>query len=707
MFCNKCGAQLEDGAFFCSVCGEKCPEQDFKAPENENTVHGANYQSNNDQGANYTDPKQTPLLIQEEVQETAVLTDEEVAPVSEEIILPVEPKKGKKFLKVFIPIASAVAVLCLVALVFGKAIFFAVAPEAYVANLIKNTSDEISKEINQIEKNIFGFDISMDNEITAGAKMNYKDAYDNFDFDINIANDPKSSKLLFDGNYENDYGKGSGHGFIGNETAGLMLPGSDKKYLSVPTKDFGKKFKSSNGFMTDYMSRDVDDGREKAYDVISTLDLSYENLKQAFSASKKTSKKISKHVADNLIALLKNSEIDNRQKTEYEFEGKTTGAYEITLTVEGKDLYDSYINLLKSLADDDEIKKAVDYNSIIDIIEELEEEANDSDKDISDYEIKLIEYKGKIVSVEIIYTETYEYKDEYPEYNDYSYTSESEYSIIISSTNKNKLLDGITVTNEEKSVTNYKNPDHEDYSADRQTQLSFTSDWATKRRLWDKDKITFTILSCVDYESDDYSHTSEGTLDFLMDFEKENWELDVKSTYKDDDDTDTTRQSYDGKCSKKDGFSFTVNEKWTDNKYDYTYSNSMTYDEWIDDEFDRYRDDYLEYVYDDRFLYDYDSYYDWYYSSSRNVWDVADSDFRNWLYDEEYYYYDSLYDAYNSETEKSEEMVTPVDAHVKFEFKLKNNVGIKEKDGKNNNILDWSEDDFYKFGDSFMEKIKK
>lgn len=710
MFCNKCGAQLEDGALFCSECGEKCPEQNISTPENESSTNGANYQGNNNQGANYTDSKQAPLFVQEDIteenQSPNVITEEDTPDV-ERIILPEKPKKGKKFLKVFIPIVAGIAVICLVAVLFGRAIFFAVAPEAYVANLIKATSDEVSKEMNQIEENVFGFDITMDNEMTVGAKMNYNDAHNKFDFDINIANDPKKSKLLFDGNFENEYGKGSGHGFIGNETAGFMLPGSDKKYLSIPTKDFGKQFESADGFMTDYMSRDTNDNREQAYDLITSLNLSYDSLKQAFSSDKNTAKKFNKHVSDNLIKLLKDSEIGNRQKTVYEFDNKETGAYEITLTVEEKALYDCYIDTLKSIADDDKIKKPADYNVLLDIIEELEKQADNSDTEISDYEIRLIEYKGKIVSVEIVYTETYEYKDEYPEYGDHSSTTETEHTVIFSFTNSKKLLNGIRITSSEKLNEDYKDPDLKDYSRESQSEISFASDWATKRKLWDKDIITIAMLSTSEYDGSSSDYSNEISLDFAMDFKKENWSLDIKAEHDNGGDTDTDRQSYDGKCSKKDGFSFTVNEKWTEEKYEYNSSNSMTYNEWVEDEFDRYRNDYLEDIYDDKFWYSYDSYYDWYNSSSRNEWDVADSDFRKWLYDKEYYYYDSLYDAYDSKTRQSERNVIPVDAYAKFELTLKNNVGIKDEEGKNDNILEWSEDDFYDFGDAFMDKTRK
>ena len=62
-------------------------------------------------------------------------------------------KKKKKFLKVLIPILAIIILLSVTVLAFGRTIFFAVAPEAYVSTLIKGLTEKY-KEISELEKSI-------------------------------------------------------------------------------------------------------------------------------------------------------------------------------------------------------------------------------------------------------------------------------------------------------------------------------------------------------------------------------------------------------------------------------------------------------------------------------------------------------------------------------------------------------------------------
>ncbi len=55
-YCSRCGAECEDNASFCSICGEKLPESGFR-PTNQtnndsNSVSGRNFNNNYEENAN-------------------------------------------------------------------------------------------------------------------------------------------------------------------------------------------------------------------------------------------------------------------------------------------------------------------------------------------------------------------------------------------------------------------------------------------------------------------------------------------------------------------------------------------------------------------------------------------------------------------------------------------------------------------------------
>ena len=59
-YCARCGAECEDNASFCSICGEKLPESGFRPTNqtnNSNSVSGRNF--NNDYQENTNDSSKT------------------------------------------------------------------------------------------------------------------------------------------------------------------------------------------------------------------------------------------------------------------------------------------------------------------------------------------------------------------------------------------------------------------------------------------------------------------------------------------------------------------------------------------------------------------------------------------------------------------------------------------------------------------------
>ena len=537
MYCTKCGAKIDDSSVFCSECGTKCQENFIQpAPNNSNAQTSVtneqsrpaenamrtNYPQEAASGANYAQQNPSPVQVSEENVSEPVIPTADVTP-DEPIVLP--PKKKKKFLKVLIPILAIIILLSVTVLAFGRTIFFAVAPEAYVSTLIKATSDELAEEWNQVEENVFGFDITMNEKMTAGVSVDFReDSYNEFTLSGALANDPKKEKILASGDFENNYGKGRGYAYIDNENMGVMLPGSDDKYLSAPSKDFGEQLSKSNEFAGEMFEDEFENNA--GYDVIKGIDLSYESIKQMISSDNKTADKMKKHISKGLTGLLKKSEVGKREKTDYEFEDKNVRAYSISMTVNSGDFKDAYIETLKNIAADKSIKTTINFESIIDAIED-----EFSDSDDSDYEIKLIEYKGKIVSVEIKYDSTYEYEGYDYEYDyDDSYTEKTENTIVIRTTNKDKLLNGITIENTELCSTDYDDEDRDNREKTDVDTMEFTSNWASEKV---HGKITLNMTNSNDYVSkhsdgDKYTYNYDTTYDFEMDFDKKEWSLEFK-----------------------------------------------------------------------------------------------------------------------------------------------------------------------------------
>ncbi len=748
MFCNNCGYSVDDGSKFCPKCGNNMDL--LQNNTNPNTPSGnelnSNYPSGNELSSNYPSDNilksdYTPDNVQstnypadavpcsdtETTYESGAIATEEIPGVYDETEMPSEetipeepPKKKHKALKILLPIVAVLVLLITTALVFGRTIFFAVAPEAYVANLIENTSKELTLELDRVEENVFGFDIKADEALTAAVKFDIKSAYDENKGDFSIANNPADNKIVAYGNIENEYNKISAYAFLDDENIGVMFPGTDGKYLTVPSADFGQKFKTSNG----YFSSSVKENDKQSYDLLSALDLSYSSLMQTFATDKETTKELNKITASNLIKLLKESEIGNREKIDYAFDDKSVSAHEITIVVSEKALKNYTKNLYNDLGKNDKIKSSIDYKQMLKFIENMEDGDSDTSYKLdSDYTIKLIEYKDKIVSVSIActieetYRDSYYYSHRYDSdsyYNDnYSYTETRDIVITIKTTDRKVLLNGLVIEATTESDRQYTDEDaYTNFKGEETATITLVSDWATKRKKNADDVINITLTASSESETnydgeDSYRSSDEETLEFVMDFDNEEWELDIDSKYTydyGDGDKDTTKDSmsYEGKCSKKDGFSFTVDNEWDDVGYESEY-DPYAYESWLNEEYSYYRDDYLEYVYYSYYSSSYSSYYSWYNTSSRYTWDVADHDFEEWLCD--YYSYDSVSEM--SEYHSYTETEVPVECHAKVEFTLKNGVDVKTKDGKNQNILSWKYSDFERIAEKFEEATVK
>ncbi len=663
MICKNCGAQIVAGSKFCTNCGQNPDDGNLDKTNSENVQPPSNSEA-------------TVSVSQENMsqQATAVVTESPDSQVNQgaefQSFEPsAKPKKSKKPL--IISIVLAVLVVLLATICFGKTILYAVSPETYVYGIMKNTLDSMQKETSEIQKNVFGFEIGADKEFTIGLNGEYKGIDDEFSGEAYLANVPKSDKLLFKANVKGEDFKGSFQGFWDDKNIGFMAPGSDEKYLTLPSKDFGKELSESNGFLAEVW----EDENDELYDTLCKTDMSYSKVMSRLSGEDKVSKRVNKIAIENFKVLLEKSKIDDRETVNYSFDKHKVKAKKIEISTESDDVFDFFINTFDDLESDEVIRDEMDTSMLKDIIDGLEDFKDEVDN--TDIVIELVEYRNKIVSVSFI-----------TEGDDDSYYSNQ--TIAISATDKDSILGGVKVEviQEKDGADGWETI----------TETGYTSNWLKEDKV-----IVFEAYNDYEWKYDDEDkEESNQELSLTLDFDKEKWNLKVS----DSNDGDKDTYKYDGKCSKKKGFTFEINEKWEEEIVDYAldYDEWLEYElsDWLEEIYDDYRDDYLHYVYEELgdYYYDYSSYSHW-YSQVGDIWDMADEYFEEWLFDEEGIY--DKYEVYREEARISEKE----DVSLNLTFTLKNKADFKIEKGEYENILDWKERDFENFGEDFLDEFYK
>ncbi len=681
MICKKCNAQIEDSAAFCHMCGVKCTEEADSKMYATASVSGQNEQFGDVsvQNEEATQPfEQYPEFEQGAGYEPFATQN---APVSK--------KKGRAK-TVFITILAIVLIIVAAGAVFGKTVFFAIAPETYVATIANNTVQTVAKEVDSIEKNVFGFDLSADKNLTLCADAVYNDGDEEYKFSGAVSNLPDKEKLLFEGSYEDDNGKGDLKGFWDNENIGVMTAGTDGKYLCVPSKDFGEEFEDSDG----YLSQEIYRENETIYEILSELDLSYKTLYDNFTGKSKLAKRTEKHYTKNLIKLLEKGDIDSRDSVKYEFDDGKVNAKKITLTLETKDLYNFLIGSLTDIKNDKKLQDDINKDAFREYIKQLKEQKKDAD-DV-EFDVEITEYNGKIVSLAFTVEE-----DEDDAWDEYSSNVTTTFRI----KDKKNFLNSMEI--ETKSESTYKD-DEDDYK----NKTKYIDTFGIESNWVDEDnEINITLYDTYEstYKSDGdkYEYTGDSEIELTLDYDAQKWNLKIKNSNTDSDGEKTSDiDKYKGTCSKKGGFKFAIDEKWQEE----TYTNEMSYDEWLDtgytdwlDEvYEENREDYLEYVYQEvgDFYYDYDTYTQW-YRENGNIWDRPDSDFEEWLFDYAEIY--DLYSAYDEATRKIENK----DASLKVNISLKPKAELKFEKAGTKNIMNWQKDDFEDFEEDAEKEFKK
>ena len=532
MICKSCNSPIEDGDVFCPNCGHKWDEDPVgieecllckkcNSPISDKDVFCPNCGAPCS-GEKEKVVKQRPVVVKEKKS---------------------SPPVGKKKFFVFLLILVCISAL------FWKPLFFAVAPDKYMSLLVKNTFNDISEEAEKISKNVLGFKLSPDKSFMAEVDFELYDAYNDVAFDFQAANFPKKKNFLVKGNFESDDYSTPFEGFLNDEEVGVSLAGTDDDFLTVPSKEFGEGFEDSD-YVADHVNKDTKK-------ILSDMNLSYSNIMGLADKNSKFSKRLKKHISTNIQEFFKDADIGKRESTKYSFGNKTVSANKIVAEYESDQFYDFLTNLAEDVKNDKKMHSYIGEEAIDALLDAIDEKRDDSSNHTVQMEV--IEYKGKIVSLS--FTEEIDEDDYWDKFSGKS-------TITISAGDKKNLLESVTIsTVSEYSFGQSKNRMNKQNFGG---EITFVSNWVDE-----DEEITASInnLENVEfqYKDDDYHIKSENEddIEINFDFKKGKWSCDIASKYKDSNGRNTNKKSYEGDCSKKDGFTFSVGNEWTDGKWVY------------------------------------------------------------------------------------------------------------------------------------------
>jgi len=684
MTCPNCGKTIPDKFLFCTECGTKLEQTNSQSSLNQSNQNSLSSQAQSDY---------------KNVQNNTDLQNDNNTTTEPPVTKPVKKKKGstKKVLLIIGIILTALAVIAGIVLIAWRPIINAVAPEAYTAKLISDTISEISQETSDIQNNIFGFEPSFDKEFTLNLDLNTKNGDKQVKANATIANYPDKKELLVDGTAEFDDKKITAQGFIDDEYIGVSLPGSDGDYLSVPSKNFGKEFSESDGYISDSWNTLVSDEDygyryEQIDKLLKNKDFSYAHITTGIFNDKDATKEFKSVVGDNLIEFLKYSEIGERERIEYDFDDATVKAHQTTIDYKTKDFFDFCINTLKDLKKNKAVTGVLcksELNSIDELIDALKDEKKDTN--IKNGKLTLIEYKGKIVSISV---ET--------EQNDSKYWDKymSKDTVTISSTDKKHLLNGIKIVSESEYDCEDNDSDY-DYSEKGKSvsEVELVANWVDEN-----ENISVEILIKEDDKNDDgWRSSSTNKLWLDIDYSIGKWKAGFSEKYKNeysdgDEYTHDDEGKIEGTCKKtKDGVQFGF-----DHEFDFSYTDfahHTDYQTWLDEKYEDLGDDFLYDMYQDS---SYTSYSSW-YNNNAEYYDEPGWEFEVYL--EEYYGYEYAYDIYDYE-EGYEVYVEDI-TNVVIDLKLSNAANLKIKNGERVNVLDWNEEKVTDFVEKFLKEIEK
>ncbi len=461
MICKKCNTNLPDEAMFCNVCGEKILPEDNIKDETEGE-------------------------------------------------LPTKKDKSKKKRIVWLSIIGVLLVLVILGLIFWRSLFFMIAPEEYTAKLISDTVTTLLDEAEKAEKNVLGFDMTMEKDFTVDASVETGKTDEKNEFYVTVSNDTKNKQLLAEGKWVSGEDTYASKMFLDDAYAGATMPWEDGEYLVVPSKNAGQKILDSYGAVGLAAKLLLSNERKEK---LKTLDLSYSHIQGAPSKDEKSNEKLKDTLTEDVLGLLEKCEIDGRDGVEYKFDGKTVDAQKIAVKIKPDDLIESCIAFSDALEEDEKMKACLDGTTLglLETVTELAKNTKTVDE-IKSITAELIEYDGKIVQI------TWKAKK-----NDGNQTK-----IAVSFTDSEHLLNGVKVAVENTEAGKYD-----------KKEIAFKSNWVQEDR-----KISMQVqISSIGEEN------TRKEMRAMLDFDAEKWSLETKNVF-------GAVKNIGGKCAKgdKNGF---------------------------------------------------------------------------------------------------------------------------------------------------------
>lgn len=344
MYCSKCGAELPDEAKFCTTCGAST----------EDNGESMNYEPN-------------------------VYENTEIIPTG-------SPRK--KAPKAMLGVIAAVVIILMGGFLAKAQFMRTFMPKTYVEYSMLNTANKLEKEVNELKKEIIGFEIDETSDFTTALNLH---VYENdADINSNIAYLGSKDKLSFDASAKADGEKISANLIWDNKKIGFALPELiDDKYITIDAKNFGKQvYNSDFKDARDYISEDAD--------------ISFKNI---FKNSLNTDNysELSKKLKKEFANLIKDGDVVEKDKTEIKIDGKDKKVHSSEIRFEGNDIRDCLLNCIDIIANDEEFKKTYSTvktgGAIDDILDELKDEIRDTEF-TSSFEIKFLTYKDYLIGFE-------------------------------------------------------------------------------------------------------------------------------------------------------------------------------------------------------------------------------------------------------------------------------------------------------------------
>ncbi len=383
MFCTNCGAKNDEKARFCEKCGTSLTEtkntQDSVV--NEHVSSEATIESSEPEVQAFEQESSVSPV------ESSPVITEEVKPETEFVLTPV--KKNKK-----LPIIAAVLAVIILGALFWDSVFAAVAPKLYTQSVIMDTLEKIADEMMTAEKNILGFNVEEEKELTYSVEGILNEVNDvdlnGIGFKVTAKNSEKKKKLMYSAEavYDGET-LASGLFMLDDKNIYIDSPEFFKDSLSIPAKGFGKAW------------NDSDLADETEIEFSEDLDLNYSEL---FEKKDFLTKKSNKSIEKEIKNLIEASTLEKSKGTA-EVGGKNVNTKTLIISIDPDDIEDTFCNILDIVEEDENVKEFFEMNEEAkDAKDEFFDGLKDVAKELSgifDEEIvvELQVYKGKAVLI--------------------------------------------------------------------------------------------------------------------------------------------------------------------------------------------------------------------------------------------------------------------------------------------------------------------